>query len=119
MEPVDPERMLEELCRVASRLGVEVRQRALRGSLPSAGGLCRIRGQTMVLMNSKAPAFERAAVIAQALGELGHAASSELSEESRAFVLRHCPGRGRAEPKPSEDGPGLASLGARGRRRSI
>jgi hypothetical protein len=111
--------MLEELCRVASRLGVEVRQRALRGSHPGTGGLCRIRGQSLVLMNSKAPAFERAAVVAQALAELGHTLSVELSEECRAFVGRHGPRGTRAQAKPPDDGPGLASLGARGRRRNI
>jgi hypothetical protein len=72
----------------------------------------------MVLMNSKAPPFERAAVLAQALGELGHGGSSELSPECRAFVARQLPRRARPPPKPNDDGPGLASLGARGRRRS-
>lgn len=115
---VDPAQMLEELCRVASRLGVEVRQRVLRGSHPGAGGLCRIRGETLVLMSSKAPAFERAAIVAQALAELGHASSSELSDECRAFVLRQKP---RGAPPGPEDGPGpgLAKLGPKGRRRSI
>jgi hypothetical protein len=115
---VDPERMLEELCRAASRLGVEVRQRVLRGSHPGAGGLCRIRGESMVLMSSKAPAFERAAIVAQALMELGHGSSSELSEECRAFVQRHKP-RGLRLPATSDEGPGLAKLGPRGRRRSV
>jgi hypothetical protein len=118
--PVDPERMLAELCQAASRLGVEVRQRALRGSHPGTGGLCRIRGESLVLMNSKAPAFERAAVVAQALAELGHGSSNELSEECRAFVSRQKPrGAPKEAPKDPNDGPGLASLGARGRRRSI
>jgi hypothetical protein len=111
--------MLAELCQAASRLGVEVQQRVLRGSHPGAGGLCRIRGESRVLMSSKAPAFERAAIVAQALAELGHGSSTELSEECRAFVARQRPRRARAEPKPSDEGPGLASLGARGRRRSI
>lgn len=111
--------MLEELCQAASRLGVEVRQRALRGSHPGAGGLCRIRGESLVLMNSKAPAFERAAVVAQALGELGHGASPELNAECRAFVARHRPRGAAAPPKAPEGGPGLAFLGARGRRRSV
>jgi hypothetical protein len=111
--------MLAELCLAASRLGVEVRQRVLRGSHPGAGGLCRIRGESLVLMSSKAPAFERAAIVAQALAELGHAASDELTPECRAFVARQKPRGARVEPKPTEGGPGLASLGARGRRRSI
>jgi hypothetical protein len=112
--------MLAELCQAASRLGVEVRQRVLRGSHPGAGGLCRIRGESLVLMSSQAPAFERAAIVAQALAELGHAASAELSEECRAFVARQRPQRSREEPKPkpTDEGPGLASLGARGRRRN-
>jgi hypothetical protein len=118
IEPVDPERMLAELCLAAARLGVEVRQRMLRASLPGTGGLCRIRGESVVLMNSKAPAFERAAVLAQALAELGHAGSMELSAECRAFVARQAPRRARAAPKPNDERPGLASLGARGRRRN-
>jgi hypothetical protein len=118
IEPVNPERMLAELCLAASRLGVDVRQHALRGGYPGAGGLCRIRGKSVVFMNSKAPAFERAAVLAQALAELGHGGESELSPECRAFVTRHAPRGTRVTPKPTDEGPGLASLGARGRRRS-
>jgi hypothetical protein len=113
---VDPERLLEELCRVASRLGVEVRQRVLRGSHPGAGGLCRIRGKTLVLLSSRAPAIDRAIIVAQALAELGHADSPVLTGDCRAFVARRSKHAAEPAREPGER-PGLAALGARGRRR--
>jgi len=108
--------MLEELSRAAARLGVEVRQRVLRGSHPGSGGLCRIRGETLVLLSSRAPAFDRASILAHALAELGHVESPALTPECRAFVARQIRKPTLPEPEPS-DGPGLAALGAEGKRR--
>lgn len=108
--------MLEELSRAAARLGVEVRQRVLRGSHPGTGGLCRIRGETLVLLSSRAPAFDRATILAQALAELGHLDSPTLTPECRTFVARQIKKPAEPIPEPS-GGPGLAALGAKGKRR--
>jgi hypothetical protein len=108
--------MLEELTRAAVELGVEVRSKALRGSHPSTGGLCRIGGRHVVLLNSRATPLERGTVLAHALAELGFDRFESLGHESRTLVQR----RGRPKlPATGRAGalPGLAGLGAEGRRR--
>ena len=49
---VDDERALDDLVRLAERLGIEVRSRVLRGTPGSGSGLCRVRGQWVVILNS-------------------------------------------------------------------
>jgi len=108
--------MLAELSLALSGLGVEVRSRALRGMRPSTGGLCRIGGQNVVILNSQATALERGTVLAHALAELGFERFETLTVESQALIQRR--GRHAPEPpRPPAKGPGLAGLGARGRRR--
>ncbi len=111
--------MLEDLTRVAESVGVEIHRRQLRGTHPSAGGLCRLPGRNLVLLSSKATPLEHCTVLAAALAELGHATHPALGDESRVLVER----RGRPlsteteKPKPKPKRPGLAGLGSEGRRR--
>lgn len=108
--------MLAELSLVLSELGVEVRSRALRGTRPSTGGLCRIGRQNVVILNSQATALERGTVLANALFQLGFQRFDRLTPESQNLIQR----RGRHAPeaaKPRGKGPGIAGLGAHGRRR--
>jgi hypothetical protein len=113
---LDPERVLAELSLALSGLGVEVRSRALRGTRPSTGGLCRIGGQNVVILNSQATALERGTVLANALFQLGFERLETLTPESRTLVQRR--GRHAPEtPKTPAKGPGIAGLGAHGRRR--
>lgn len=108
--------MLEELSLALTGLGVEVRSRALRGTRPSTGGLCRIGGQNVVILNSQATALERGAVLANALFQLGFRRFDTLTLETRTLIQRG----GRHAPeatKPAVKGPGIAGLGAHGRRR--
>lgn len=58
--------LLAELIGVANGLGVEVRTRAL-GVRHSRGGLCRLRGRLVVLLDSASPPVERARALAEAL----------------------------------------------------
>ena len=113
---MNPDRVLEELTRAVAELGVEVRSQALRGTHPSTGGLCRIGGRSVILLNSRATVLERGTVLAHALAELGFNRFDGLAEESRALIQ----GRGRPQAAANarrRAGPGLAGLGPEGRRR--
>lgn len=111
--------MLAELTQVAESVGVEVKRSELRGNRPSLGGLCRLPGRTLVVLNAKASTLERCTILAHALAELGHAEHPGLGPESRALVeQRGRPGARRApRAEVRSKGPGLAGLGGKGRRR--
>jgi hypothetical protein len=71
----------------------------------------------VVLLNSRATPLERGTVLAHALAELGFDRFEGLADESRLLIQRH----GRPKPFPTaREGarPGLAGLGAGGRRRA-
>ncbi|HEY3495454.1 MAG TPA: hypothetical protein VGK73_12245 [Polyangiaceae bacterium] len=113
---MDPELLLEELTRALVELGVEVRSHVLRGTHPSTGGLCRIGGRHVVLLNSRATPLERGTVLAHALSELGFDRFESLREETRLLVQRGGRPRPMGAPR-SALRPGLAHLGPEGRRR--
>jgi hypothetical protein len=115
---VDIDGVRADLTRVAESVGLEIQRRALRGTHPSLGGLCRLPGRNVVLLSSKATTLERCTLLAAALAELGHATHPGLGGESRALVERR--GRPLSPPTAREKRharPGLAGLGSEGRRR--
>lgn len=66
--------LLDELVRVAERLGLEVRREPLEPKLEGRdhgrGGLCVVRGRRVVLLDPRAPVPDRIAVIASVLAGL-------------------------------------------------
>lgn len=84
-------RTLESLARV---LGVEVRAELARsrGGGPSRGGACKLNGRTVVFVETSGSTFERACVLASALGALD-LSSVELTDEVATFL--------RARPRPA------------------
>jgi hypothetical protein len=64
------ERLLDELLTVARRLGIEVRVEPFRGGVRSPGGLCRLRGRVLVLIDQRLGVFDRTRTLAEALSEL-------------------------------------------------
>jgi hypothetical protein len=68
---MDPRRLLDELQGVASKIGLIVRTEALRIPIRSQGGLCRLKGQRVVLLDERASVFDRSMCLAEALAELG------------------------------------------------
>jgi hypothetical protein len=86
---VDPRRLLEELLAVARKVGVEVKTQHLRVPIRSAGGLCRLKGKHVILLDGRAEPLERAAALAEALGELKlNLDEIELTSEARSLILR-------------------------------
>jgi hypothetical protein len=62
------EQLTEALETAAAQLGVKVRYDALgAGAILSSGGLCKVKGDWWVIIDKKATASERAAVLAEAL----------------------------------------------------
>jgi len=108
---VDPQRALAGLVAVAARLGIEVKSTALRGTRPSAGGLCRINGKSVVLLNSKASPIDRGLALAEALASL-NLELGELDPE----VARYLELRKKRKPQLLT-GPGLVSTAPSRRRR--
>jgi len=91
---MDPERLLDELLHAARRLGVEVRSEPFETPATMGGGLCVVRGESLVLIDQRAPLPDRLRALAQALVELGSEtiymapAARELVEALRATGAR-------------------------------
>jgi hypothetical protein len=63
-----PPRLLSELEALAARIGVAIRAEPFgSGLLAGRGGLCRIRGEFAVVMDSSLPLADKIAVLAGAL----------------------------------------------------
>jgi hypothetical protein len=67
---VSPDEAIRALSEVATRAGVEVRIEPFALALSGKGGLCRIEGRLVVLVDAKRSVLEQAGVIGEALGEV-------------------------------------------------
>lgn len=111
------ERLIAELSRVLSRRGLSVRSEQLWGVHP--GGKCRLKGKTVVLLNTKAPLLERLIVVADCVAEEA-ADDLELSVEARALLQRRIARRSDVLAPAAAARPGLAKgVGRPGKQRRI
>jgi len=85
---VAPERLLEELVTVAGKLGVDVRVEPLRVALHlGSGGMIRLKGKTLVLLDSKSPVVDRLLTLADALVPLAGASEEiYMAPEARELL---------------------------------
>lgn len=60
---LSPEVLLEHLKNLAAQLGIEVRCRAM----DTPGGLCRVRGRRLILVNESLSAADKVELVASAL----------------------------------------------------
>jgi hypothetical protein len=67
---MEPEQLLDELVQAANRLGVEVRMEPFETPATMGGGLCIVRGESLVLIDQRAPVADRLGALARALVEL-------------------------------------------------
>ncbi len=67
---IDDSNVLSLLEQVAERLGVEVRYERLQGGPDARGGLCRVEGKDLILVDEEASVQDRIAVLAGAVAEL-------------------------------------------------
>jgi hypothetical protein len=68
---LDARTVLGHLEAVAEQLGVEIRYEPMEGeTVLSPGGMCRIRGSLVIIVNSKAPLGDQIRTVAKALRRL-------------------------------------------------
>lgn len=68
LDHVSPARLFSELESVAARLGIDLRvERIESEQLGANGGLCRIRGCPLILIDASLPIADRVEVLARAL----------------------------------------------------
>jgi hypothetical protein len=70
MVPLRAEEVLLGLTELAARLGVEVRIEPFELKLAGKGGLCRIAGRAVVLVDARLALVDQLGVLGQALGLL-------------------------------------------------
>jgi hypothetical protein len=82
---VSPEEAVVALTAVAAQAGVEVRIERFELALAGKGGLCRLEGRRLILVDAKLGVLEQAGVIGEALGgvDLG---SVQLPSDVGAYV---------------------------------
>ena len=108
-----PRHLLKELEQVAAALALTVRTQAFRTAI-APGGLCKLRGQSVVLLNSRTHEDDRALVLAEVLNSMD-VTEVPMSEDVREFLAaRHAkrpPARSaNGHKSPGNDtrhGPGL------------
>jgi len=85
---VEPERLLEELVGVARGLGIVVRIEPLRVAVHHAsGGMIRLNGQSLVLLDAKSPLFDRVLTLADAIAPLAKdGLPGSLTPEARELL---------------------------------
>lgn len=62
-----PEQMTHVLEQAAQQLGIKVRYETMTGETLGAGGLCKMRGEWMVIMDRRATFSDRAALLVESL----------------------------------------------------
>jgi hypothetical protein len=82
MAAMKAKRMVNELCLVAERLGLEVRREALDGA---PGGLCRLKGRRLILVDTALAVDAQAEVLAAALTECARADGDAALDD--VFIL--------------------------------
>ena len=111
------ERLISELSRVLSRRGLSVRSEQLWGVHP--GGKCRLKGKTVLLLNTKAPSVERLIVLVDCVAEEPFE-GEELSVEARSLLQRRIARQSDILTPPAAARPGLAKgAGAARKQRRI
>ena len=100
-----------------SRRGLSVRSEQLWGVHP--GGKCRLKGKTVLLLNTKAPSVERLIVVADCVVE-APTDEVELSIDARALLQRRIARRSEVIAPAASARPGLAKgAGAARKQRRI
>jgi hypothetical protein len=82
---MNTEGMLDELLQLLEKAGVEVRMEQMGGG---GGGVCSVKGKSIVFLDVQASAMERAAVCARALAKAVNLEEVYMKPEVRQFVER-------------------------------
>lgn len=90
-------RVLAQLCALGQASGVEIRVEPFERAVAGKGGLCRIEGRPVVIVDARLGAVEQVGVVGEALGRLGLDAPPELRPYLRTG---HAPVLTLVRPKP-------------------
>jgi hypothetical protein len=82
---MDDQPLFDELLQAAARLGVEVRIEPFETPATMGGGLCVVRGETLVLIDQQAPLPDRLLALARALVEL-QSETVYMAPEARELI---------------------------------
>lgn len=110
-----PAALLEALLGVAERVGLTVRRAGGKGRLASAGGLCTINGQVLLLLNVRSSPIEQATILADAVGGRD-LREIPMPDHAREFISARAGSRTRLLLPRRPPGPGLATCRAPGGR---
>jgi hypothetical protein len=97
---VSPEEAIRALVEVAAGAGVLVRIEPFALALSGKGGLCRIDGQLVVLVDAKLSVVEQAGVIGEALGEVDLGGVTVPAEASAYVGTGHGAVKALVRPRP-------------------
>jgi hypothetical protein len=82
---MDNQPLFDELLHAAERLGVAVRMEPFETPATMGGGLCVVRGENLVLIDQRAPLFDRIRALARALVDL-HSETVYMAPEARELI---------------------------------
>jgi hypothetical protein len=110
---MEAHRLLRELEQVAGKLGIRVRTEQLKTRHASPGGFFVLRGERVVLLNSRVSESERMILLADILAPL---VTEELtvSDEVSDLLQSRQPAEEVREPPTPPAGPGLRRAAPRG-----
>jgi hypothetical protein len=104
---VTPDLLLNELLRIASTIGLEIRSVGLRRKQAGPGGLCTINGRPVVILNARMSVMDRGTALADALA--GRELSKlDMPSQVRSFLGARARSRSRLLLPQRGPGPGLA-----------
>lgn len=71
---------------MAHEVGVDVRIEPMRSARFASGGLCRVNGKAVVVLNAKSPPVDRVLTLAEAIAPLARAPERALGPEARQVL---------------------------------
>ena len=116
-----PRQLLDELIEAAGLLGIEVKSSPFATPTRHPGGLCKLRGKWLVVLDRGASISERTYALAEALGEFEMDGITVAPEALRVIKGSRSYRRRVHEPAPSPAsaaGPGVVSCPPKPRKRS-
>ncbi len=100
--------LLDEMTSVLKSAGVEIRAEPFKHPPESAGGLCRLHGQKLVLLDSRASRPERARALLEVVEAIGLEALGIAGRDLSPALLSALNRRGRMTWPHKKDAPPLA-----------
>jgi len=97
---VSPEEAIRALSEVAAQAGVEVRIEPFALALSGKGGLCRIEGRLVVLVDARLSVLEQAGVLGEALADVDLEGIAIPAEASAYVRTGHGEVKALVRPRP-------------------